>query len=144
MLETSLVSGAGIVGFGKSSLFLTDATILISLLAGTALPDADDTAKAITALHYLGRQMSVDSLLQVYEGESCFKTYPGERNPSVSANCNVLICLLTRDNPMEFCVQITKILHFVSRQVILRAINEKWVCWSSMYLATLTCYVALP
>ncbi|TGJ80818.1 hypothetical protein E0Z10_g7954 [Xylaria hypoxylon] len=111
MLETSLGSGGGMVGF-----------------SGTALPDADDTAKAITALHYLGRDMSVDSLLQAYEGESCFKTYPGERNSSISANCNVLICLLTRDDPMAFCVQITKILHFVSRQLILGASNEKWHC----------------
>lgn len=134
------------VGFCESFLLLMYATILISPLAGTVLPDADDTAKAITALHYLGRKMSVDSLLQAFEGESCFKTYPGERNPSVSANCNVLICLLTRDNPMKFYVQITKILHFVSRQLISGASNEKWVCYFSMYLlneANMFCSIAI-
>lgn len=114
MLETSLASGGGMVGFCKLSLLSMYAAIMTSLLGSTAFPDADDTVKAITALHYLGRHMSVDSLLQTYEGESCFKYYPGERNPSVSANCNVLICLLTRDNPKEFCAQITKTLRFIS------------------------------
>ncbi|KAI0400035.1 hypothetical protein F4802DRAFT_513979 [Xylaria palmicola] len=111
MLETNLVTGGGVVGF-----------------SGTAFLGADDTAKAITALHYLGRQMCVDSLLQKYEAETCFKTYPGERNPIISVNCCVLICLLTRDNPMEFTPHITKILHFVCRQLTMRLANEKWHC----------------
>lgn len=71
--------------------------------------------------------MSVDPLLKTYQAEAYFKTYPGERNPSISVNCNVLICLLTRDNPALYSAQITKILLFVCRQAIGDVANEKWV-----------------
>jgi hypothetical protein len=54
-------------------------------------PDADDTAKGIAALRILGTSASVNGLVQMFETADHFRTYPGERNPSFSANCNVLI-----------------------------------------------------
>ena len=53
--------------------------------------DSDDTGKAITALQLLGCPASFDSLIKKFELDSHFQCFPFERNPSFSANCNVLL-----------------------------------------------------
>jgi hypothetical protein len=93
------------------------------------LPDADDTAKAIEALHYLGRSedVSIDNLIQTYETTEHFATYRGERNSSFSANCNVLILLLVREDRSQHIPQITKALRFLIGSVFTGHVREKWV-----------------
>ena len=65
------------------------------------LADADDTAKTIIALSYLGREVRPDRLISEFDNGSFFFTYKGERNPSVSTNCNVLLALLHLQDPYE-------------------------------------------
>jgi hypothetical protein len=92
-----------------------------------SFPDADDTAKGITALRILGKSDNVNGLIQTFETAEHFKTYPGERNPSFSANCNVLICLLQLEDASLYASQIAKAISFVSAQAFQTNVNEKWV-----------------
>lgn len=97
------------------------------------MADVDDTAKTIVCLKSLGREAGPTSMLETFEGDTHFRTYCTERDPSFSANCNALLALLHQDVPQEYSAQITKISGFlcdtwwnsVSR------IQDKWVSCSN-------------
>ncbi|KAF8207213.1 hypothetical protein K438DRAFT_1931249 [Mycena galopus ATCC 62051] len=55
--------------------------------------DADDSAKVLTVLHYLGINKPVAPLCDAFEVESHFQCYPYERNASIAVQCNVLSAL---------------------------------------------------
>lgn len=57
-------------------------------------PDAENTAKAISALCLLGRSVSPQGLIIRYETRDYFKTYTQDRNPSFRTNCHVLKAML--------------------------------------------------
>lgn len=76
-------------------------------------PDVDDSAKTITSLTQLGQPLSPQKLVEVFEAPTHFRTYSGERDPSLSANCNALIALLHSD-PASYSSQILKITRFLS------------------------------
>ncbi|KAI1390886.1 Ent-kaurene synthase [Hypoxylon trugodes] len=77
------------------------------------MADVDDTAKAILSLKKLGRNASAAKMIERFETKSHFKTYPSERDPSFSANCNVLLALLHQDVPRDFSTQIASIIEFL-------------------------------
>lgn len=53
-------------------------------------------------------------MIKEYEGPDHFKTYQSERNPSFSANCNVLNALLhTSPDANQYNAQIEKATAFV-------------------------------
>ncbi|XDG06996.1 hypothetical protein ABKA04_006611 [Annulohypoxylon sp. FPYF3050] len=108
-LEQALASHNGIIGFSHS-----------------ALPDADDTAKTITALHYMNKTINVEPLLKAFDSGHHFKTYRGERNPSFSANCNILTCLMTVKDQIPYGAQIAKTASFLCEQVLGGSVKEKW------------------
>jgi hypothetical protein len=89
-------------------------------IAPETTPDADDTSRSILTLAYLGKPYSVDGLIKKFDGRECgaFRTYVGERNPSFSANCNVLICLLTMpaDKNASYVPQIANATQFLTTQ----------------------------
>ena len=87
------------------------------------------TAKSITALGSLGTSISVEPMVKYYEGEEYFKTYPYERDPSFSANCNILIALLNTPRPIEFRNQIKKIVRYLCKSWDKREVGlrDKWV-----------------
>ncbi|KAJ6109480.1 Phyllocladan-16-alpha-ol synthase [Penicillium sp. IBT 16267x] len=90
--------------------------------------DADDTAKTILVLNLLRQQVSPDAMLKAFETEHHFKTYPHERDPSFSANCNVLLALLHTNNPSLYAPQIekaTRFLHTHFRESELK-VRDKW------------------
>ena len=87
----------------------------------------DDTAKGLQALHVMGYESSVDHLIKAFESDEHFLTYVGELNPSISANCNVLILLLTREDRTQHISQIVKVTQFLIKQVYSGQIKEKWV-----------------
>jgi hypothetical protein len=70
--------------------------------------DADDTAKTILVMNLLGKATNPRALIESYEAKAYFITYPGERTPSFSVNCNVLEALLHSPNPSQFTPQIEK------------------------------------
>jgi hypothetical protein len=76
-------------------------------------PDADDTAKTITALQLLGHTPSFDVLIDRFEKDTHFQCFPFERNPSFSANCNVLHSFLYAPDPAKYLSQITKIVRYI-------------------------------
>ncbi|KAJ5963591.1 Phyllocladan-16-alpha-ol synthase [Penicillium vulpinum] len=90
--------------------------------------DADDTAKAILVLQLLQQQVSLEPMLQAFEADHHFKTYPLERDPSFSANCNVLLALLHTENVSQYAPQIekaTQFLHTHFRESDLK-VRDKW------------------
>ncbi|KAF4628001.1 hypothetical protein G7Y89_g10156 [Cudoniella acicularis] len=103
VLESELKNTKGVVGF-----------------------DADDTAKAILTLNLLGIQMSAEAMISTFESRTHFKTYPGERTPSFSANCNVLNALLHASEPSCYSAQIWKTATFVCKSFMRSTIKDKW------------------
>ncbi|KAK8104680.1 Ent-kaur-16-ene synthase [Apiospora kogelbergensis] len=76
-------------------------------------PDVDDTAKTISSLNMLGRPASPQSMIQAFETETHFCTYPGERDPSPTANCNALLALLDQPDVSLYSAEIQKLAHFL-------------------------------
>ncbi|CAI7654790.1 unnamed protein product [Penicillium glandicola] len=90
--------------------------------------DADDTAKAIIVLQLLQQHVSLEPMLKAFEADQHFKTYPLERDPSFSANCNVLLALLHTENVSQYVPQIekaTRFLHKHFRESDLK-VSDKW------------------
>ncbi|TGJ87119.1 hypothetical protein E0Z10_g1665 [Xylaria hypoxylon] len=75
--------------------------------------DVDDTAKTISSLNMLGRPVSPNSLIEVFEAETHFRTYAGERDPSPTANCNALLALLHQPDVSLFSTQVHKVATFL-------------------------------
>ncbi|KXX73544.1 Copalyl diphosphate synthase [Madurella mycetomatis] len=131
---TTLVSAGVVIGEAEASTLgnlLRGALLAQKGLLGFApgtLPDVDDTAKGLESLHYLsqGDNVSVDGLVRKFEANEHFMTYPGERNPSFSANCNVLILFLVRDDRAQHVALIVKAVRFLTRSVFGGHVNEKW------------------
>lgn len=94
--------------------------------------DADDTAKSTLVLSLLQQNVSPDEMLKAFEAEHHFRTYPHERDPSFSANCNVLMALLYTNNPSQYVPQIEKASRFLLKHFRESDLNvrDKWV-WSS-------------
>jgi hypothetical protein len=92
-------------------------------------PDADDTAKTLTALHLLGSPVSFDPLIEKFEKESHFQCFPMERAPSFSANCNVLLAFLHAPEPARYLPQILKCVRYICYEWwnTNESIKDKWV-----------------
>ncbi|KAF2115525.1 hypothetical protein BDV96DRAFT_575636 [Lophiotrema nucula] len=99
------------------------------------LEDADTTARnllMLVRLHRLGYTATVDiaPLVSKFETAECFKTYQLERNPSFSANCNVVLALLELKHQSngQYVSQIEKALTFLLGLVETgdRDITDKW------------------
>jgi hypothetical protein len=101
-------------------------------------PDADDSAKAITALHFLGVHVSLDALIKTFELPTHFQCFQFERNPSLSANCNVLLALLRASNPQVYSSQVEKAALFITNEwwTTSGVLTDKWVRVSHAFLLT--------
>ncbi|MCJ1351255.1 MAG: hypothetical protein MMC33_001239 [Icmadophila ericetorum] len=112
ILQESYKAGGGITGF-----------------APQLTADADDSAMCITALNLLGVPVSAAKLVEEFETTDHFKTYDMERNPSFSANCNVLIALLSStEGPCHYAVQTEKVIKFICNTwwTTNGEIDDKW------------------
>ncbi|GAB1309809.1 Ent-kaurene synthase [Madurella fahalii] len=78
--------------------------------------DVDDTAKGVMCLAILLQKQGklADTMVEHFETESHFKTYASERDPSFSANCNVLLALLHQRDAPRYTTQIVKAARFLS------------------------------
>jgi len=94
--------------------------------------DVDDTAKCIICLSKLGKEASPAGMIDAFEGETHFRTYASERNPSFTANCNVLSALLAQPDPSHYSVQILKIVNFLCDcwWESDESVKDKWVSLS--------------
>ncbi|KAL8679406.1 MAG: hypothetical protein Q9186_004317 [Xanthomendoza sp. 1 TL-2023] len=110
-MEEALEHGKGNVGF-----------------APEVMADADATARVQLALSLLGRDPGVS--MQMVSRFSCtthFQTYPGERDSSVSANCNILMALLHCMEPEVHETSIINATDFVCGSWDQIAYKDKWV-----------------
>jgi hypothetical protein len=81
------------------------------------------------AMNSLGKPTQPQALIQAYESKEYFITYPGERTPSFSVNCNVLDALLHSPNPSDFIAQIEKAARYLCKRWYESndPIMDKWV-----------------
>ncbi|TLD04307.1 uncharacterized protein PgNI_12055 [Pyricularia grisea] len=94
-LEAGFKQEGGIIGFAPRA------------------PDADDTAKGLMALDLMGRHISPDQMIKVFEGRNHFTTFGSERDPSLTSNCHVLLALLRQPIVSQYYPQITKTANFI-------------------------------
>ena len=96
-------------------------------------PDADDTAKGITALSLLGTEITRDPLVMKFGSGEWFKTYSHERNVSFSTNCNVLMALVSsladKTSRKKYYALIEKIVTILANTWLEKpnCIRDKWV-----------------
>lgn len=101
---------------------------LMDQIAPALLADVDDTAKTILTLNLLERATSPDEMVEHFKSnEGHFRTYPGERDPSFSANCNVLKALLQDPHVEKYEHHIATIAGFLCDSWWSGAVNDKWV-----------------
>lgn len=100
---------------------------MLKFAAPSCLPDVDDTAKSLALLSMLDKYVSIEPLIDHFEEGNCFVTYKGERNPSLSANCNALSCLLRSPEPSKYAGQILKCIRFISKSTLADNAKDKWV-----------------
>lgn len=92
------------------------------------LADVDDTARAILTLNLLGKETNPESMIYHFKSEhGHFSTYPGERNASFSANCNVLKALLESPCVKGYEMDVASITTFLCDSWWSGAIKDKWV-----------------
>ncbi|QSZ36340.1 hypothetical protein DSL72_006216 [Monilinia vaccinii-corymbosi] len=108
-LEQELDKGDGCIGFATG-----------------LLHDADDTAKSILCLSYAHRHRSPAALIKKFDTGNCFKTYAIERNPSLSANCNVLQALLHLPDVDNYQTQVSNIIRFTYNAWNTGSLKDKW------------------
>ncbi|KAF7375139.1 Ent-kaurene synthase [Mycena sanguinolenta] len=122
ILKAGTEAGNGIVGF-----------------APDVGEDADDSAKVLTALQYLGVQKPLTPLCDAFELESHFRCYPYERNASITVQCNVLSALVEAavSQPLQNGTRATG---FAEKQIsepiikTARFISEAWWTTNSQIL----------
>ncbi|KAI5860764.1 Copalyl diphosphate synthase [Durotheca rogersii] len=95
--------------------------------------DVDDTAKGIIVLNSLGYSISPQKMIDIFATNDHFRTYPSERDPSFSANCNVLSALVHLPDVTLHSKQVLKAVAFLC--------NYWWACdgrvkdkWNSSHL----------
>ena len=95
----------------------------------SVVPNSDDTSKALTALQLLARPGQFGPLIENYEREKHFVCFGFERNPSFSANCNVLLGLVQSSNPAMYLPQIEKCVRFICEEWWKSdtPLTDKWV-----------------
>ena len=97
-------------------------------IAPGILPDADDTAKTIITMSLLGNHLDPGQMIRQFTTkQGHFSTYPGERNASLSANCNVLQALLQSINVELYRGQILSATTFLCDSWWTGTIRDKWV-----------------
>ncbi|KAH7389953.1 Ent-kaur-16-ene synthase [Pyrenochaeta sp. MPI-SDFR-AT-0127] len=84
--------------------------------------DVDDTAKGLLALSLLQLDADVSAapMISIFEAEDHFRTFLGERDPSFTSNCHVLLALLHRQDKAKYLPQIIKTAKYLS--------NVWWDC----------------
>ncbi len=94
-------------------------------LSNSSIEDGDATAVVMNVLHRFGRELPVADLLR-FEGETHFRCFSLEANPSTSTNIHILACLKTLGYEPD-SDQIEKILWFLDGARVAEAFwQDKW------------------
>lgn len=90
------------------------------------LEDADDTARVLVTLSRLGAKTDPIPLIKSFNSPSCFRTFQFERNPSFSANCNVLLSLISSSQPEQYVDVIQNTTGFLLHSWNSGHVSDKW------------------
>ena len=97
-------------------------------IAPSVLADVDDTARAVITLNHLGRPTSPEKMLSFFMADRAhLRTYPSERDPSFSANCNGLMAILHAPCSDKYLPHIETILDFLCTSYLSGVVKDKWV-----------------
>jgi len=66
-------------------------------------------------------------MIEAFETPAHFKTYDCEMNESFSANCNVLVAILSCEDPSKYIPQILKAVTYLSESWFHGKWSDKWV-----------------
>ncbi len=95
--------------------------------APCVLADEDDPSKSLLTLSLLGRVVDPSQMVAHFDMGTQFRTYVGERNASLSANCNVLSALLHLEAPSLYATQIISAASFICDAWNTGSMKDKWV-----------------
>lgn len=78
----------------------------------------------------LGQHVSADAMVDEFDTPTHFKTFAGERDPSLSANCNALLALVHQKDMLSYSTQIQKAAKFLCDHWWNAdgSVKDKWVC----------------
>ncbi|RAK90792.1 terpenoid cyclases/Protein prenyltransferase [Aspergillus costaricaensis CBS 115574] len=122
-------------GLGTKSSMQRLTQLFKSLLAGQdglvgftpgILPDADDTARVLLMLNPVGVGVDCAPMVKKFRLGSCFKTYDFERNPSFSANCNVLLALILSKTAKSYAAEIGATMDYLLDLWRTGDVSDKW------------------
>jgi hypothetical protein len=134
----------GLIGFGRVTpvsmspsfpwfclfFFFFFPTNVLCNIVPKACPDADDTAMTLIALKLQGKPYSLQAMVDHFERDHHFATYPFETHTSVSANANVLSALVLLSTDSRYQPQIEKCTRYLCEAWFHcdRMVKDKWVC----------------
>jgi len=104
------------------------------------LPDADDTAVSTLVLNQTNRTYSPSSMVSEFATAENFRTYAFESNPSFSANCNIILALLSSSSTNKYSSHLNKAIKYLVGSAELGIITDKWNT-SENYSRMLLCRV---
>ena len=89
----------------------------------------DDTAKTLICLNELGFKTDASAMVKTFRANDHFKTYPLERNASLSANCHVLSALASSADVTKYQEEVEIALRYVCQtwQASGGHVEDKWV-----------------
>ncbi|KAL8949003.1 MAG: hypothetical protein Q9222_004859 [Ikaeria aurantiellina] len=91
------------------------------------LADADDTARTLLTLSLLGHPKPPDQMLSHFkQNGGPYMTYVGERDPSFSANCNVLLAVLHTAEPGKYNKEIERVVVYLCDVWADGPVKDKW------------------
>ncbi|KAL6720895.1 hypothetical protein ACLMJK_002820 [Lecanora helva] len=94
--------------------------------APNILEDSDDTARALLTLSHLGNRIDPIPMIERFKSSMYFKTYPFERDPSFSANCNALMAILHSSSVDESSPLIGQMVAFLVERWASGKASDKW------------------
>lgn len=101
------------------------------------LGDADDTACNLLTLYHLGTYADLGPMIEKFRSGSCFRTCQFEGNPSLSANCSVVLALIFCDRSEQYSALLQQVMQYLITIATSGEFLDKWSLsprYSSMLL----------
>ena len=130
IIDEARSTNGGLVGFSMLSLNLKYQSCINEQLGPGIVPDIDDSAKASIVLSLSGKPGFSEDIVRSFDAPKALKTYRIERDPSISANCNALLCMvLDKSDYPSKSMTIEKVVSFIcdSWMDTEGSIKDKWV-----------------
>ena len=116
-----------------------------SQIAPSELASGDETAKIVLTLNLLERPTSPEQMIAFFKADKRhLLTFHGERDPSISTNCNGLIAILHAPEVDKYLPHIEDITNFLCDSYLSGVVTDKWVrSYPTPYFRRLTWHSTL-